>query len=142
MNIQFAKPEDLEEVRDLLKSADLPFEDIQDGIGHFLLAKDDKHLIGCVGLEICGHDALLRSLAVSKSARNQGLGKALLLEILEYASRLNLRNIYLFTKTKESFFSKHGFLNANRNEAPLAIQATSQYSSVCPSSAIFMSKEL
>ena len=142
MKIQFAKPEDLEEVRDLLKSANLPFEDIENGIGHFLLAKNDEHLIGCVGLQLCGHDALLRSLAVSTNERNHGLGKILMQEILEYASRLNLRNIYLFTKTKESFFEKHGFINANRSEAPHEIRETSQYSSICPSTAIFMWKQL
>ena len=142
MKIHFAKPEDFEEIRDLLKSAKLPIEDVENGIGHFLLARNQEELIGCIGLQICGHDALLRSLAVSEKERNHGLGKILMQEILEYASRLNLRNIYLFTKTKDSFFKKHGFITANRDEAPAAIRTTSQFSSICPSSAIFMSKRL
>ncbi|MCI0615275.1 arsenic resistance N-acetyltransferase ArsN2 [bacterium] len=142
MKIHFAKPEDFEEIRDLLKSANLPFEDVENGIGHFVLARNEQRLIGCVGLQICRDDALLRSLAVSDQERNRGLGKALVQEILEYASRLNLQNIYLLTTTAENFFRKHGFVNANRTEAPDAIRMTSEFSSLCPSTAVFMYKEL
>ncbi|MCI0615080.1 arsenic resistance N-acetyltransferase ArsN2 [bacterium] len=142
MKIQFAKPEDFEEIRDLLKSANLPFEDVENGIGHFLLARSEERLIGCVGLQICGDDALLRSLAVTEKERNRGLGKVLVQEILEYASRLNLQNIYLLTTTAEKFFRKHGFVNANRTKAPDAICMTSEFSSLCPSTAVFMNKEL
>ncbi|MCI0442093.1 arsenic resistance N-acetyltransferase ArsN2, partial [bacterium] len=124
------------------KSANLPFEDVENGIGHFLLARSEERLIGCVGLQICGDDALLRSLAVTEKERNRGLGKALVQEILEYASRLNLQNIYLLTTTAENFFRKHGFVNANRTEAPDAIRMTSEFSSLCPSTAVFMYKEL
>ncbi len=142
MKIHFAKPEDFKEIRDLLKSANLPFEDVENGIGHFVLARNEQRLIGCVGLQICRDDALLRSLAVSDQERNRGLGKALVQEILEYASRLNLQNIYLLTTTAENFFRKHGFVNANRTEAPDAIRMTSEFSSLCPSTAVFMYKEL
>lgn len=142
MEISFAKPEDFEDIRDLLKLANLPFEDVENGIGQFLLARNDDQLIGCVGLQICGSDALLRSLAVSESVRKRGLGKTLLQEILEYAFRLKLHKIYLLTTTAENFFSKHGFVTANRNEAPDAIRVTSEFSSLCPSTAVFMSKEL
>lgn len=140
MKIQFAKPEDFEEIRDLLKSANLPFEDIENGIGHFLLARNEEELIGCVGLQIRDHNALLRSLAVSEKERNRGLGKALVQEILEYASRLNLHNIYLLTTTAKHFFVKHGFVETDRKDAPDAIRTTSEFSSLCPSTAVFMSK--
>ncbi len=142
MEIHFAKPEDFGEIRDLLKSANLPFKDIENGIGHFLLARNDQQLIGCVGLQICGHNALLRSLAITEKERNHGLGNALLQEILEYASRLSLRNVFLLTTTAEHFFKKHGFVIANRIEAPNAIRSTSEFSSLCPSTAVFMSKQL
>jgi len=142
MKIQFAKPEDFQEIRDLLKSANLPFEDVENGIAHFLLARNEEELIGCVGLQICEKDALLRSLAVSEKERNRGLGKILVQEILEYASRLNLRIIYLLTKTKKQFFLKHGFIETDRKDAPDTIRSTSQFSSFCPSSAVFMSKHL
>jgi amino-acid N-acetyltransferase len=140
MKIQFAKPEDFVEIRNLLKSADLPIEDVENGIGHFLLVRNQHEIVGCIGLQICGNDALLRSLAVSETERNRGLGKILVQEILEYASRLNLRNIYLLTKTKKQFFVKHGFVETDRAAAPDAIRATSQFSSLCPSTSVFMSK--
>jgi amino-acid N-acetyltransferase len=142
MKIYFAKPEDFPEIRELLKSAKLPVDDVENGIGHFLLARNDEQLIGCVGLQICGEDALLRSLAVSDKERNRGLGRALVQEILDYASRLKLRNIYLLTVTREDFFKKIGFDIADRTAAPDAIRATSQFSSLCPSTSVFMYKEL
>jgi amino-acid N-acetyltransferase len=89
MKIHFAKPEDFEEICDLLKSSNLPFEDVKNSVGHFILARREEKLIGCVGLQICGDDALLRSLAVSESERNYGLGKALLQEIRLYFSEQN-----------------------------------------------------
>jgi amino-acid N-acetyltransferase len=141
MKIQFAKPEDYREIRDLLSSANLPFEDVENGTGHFLLARKEEQLIGCIGLQICGEDALLRSLAVSEDQRNRGLGKTLTQEILEYASRLNVRKIYLLTTTAENFFRKYGFVVADRTAAPDAIRATSEFSSLCPSTAVLMSKE-
>jgi N-acetylglutamate synthase-like GNAT family acetyltransferase len=142
MQFHFAKPEDFQEIRNFLKSAKLPFEDIEDGIGHFLLARSEEELIGCVGLQICGKDALLRSLAVSERVRNQGLGKALVCEILEYASRSKVHNIYLLTTTAKHFFVKQGFVETDRNDAPDSIRTTSEFSSVCPSTAVFMSKRL
>ncbi len=142
MKIHFAKPEDFEEIHDLLKSAKLPFQDIENGIGHFLLARKEQQLVGCVGLQICGHNALLRSLAVNEKQRGRGLGTTLVQEILEYASRLNLQHIYLLTTTAEHFFRKHGFATTDRIAAPDAIRMTSEFSSLCPSTAIFMSKEL
>ncbi|HEY7160985.1 MAG TPA: arsenic resistance N-acetyltransferase ArsN2 [Acidobacteriota bacterium] len=142
MKFYFAKPEDFQEIRNLLKSAKLPIDDVENGIGHFLLARNEKELIGCIGLQICGEDALLRSLAVDEKQRNRGLGNALVQEILEHALRLNLRNIYLLTITRESFFKKHGFVNTDRTEAPKSIRDTFQFSSSCPSEAVFMSKAL
>jgi amino-acid N-acetyltransferase len=61
---------------------------------------------------------------------------------LEYASRLKLNNIYLLTTTAENFFKKYGFANADRTKAPDAIRTTSEFSSLCPSTAVFMYKEL
>ena len=142
MKIYFAKPEDFHEIRELLKSAKLPFEDVENGIGHFVIARNKNELIGCVGLQICGEDALLRSLAVSESVRNQGFGKALLQEILEYASRLKLHKIYLLTTTAKDFFLKHGFIETDRKDAPEVIRATSEFASLCPSTAVFMRKRL
>lgn len=142
MKFSFAKPEDFEEIRGLLRSANLPFEDVENGIGQFILVRRNKELAGCVGLQICGNDALLRSLVVSEKEQNRGLGTALVQEILEYASRLNLANIYLLTDTAENFFKNRGFNNADRSDAPDAIRETSEFSSICPSSAIFMSKRL
>ena len=40
---------------------------------HFVIARKGDQVVGAVGLEITGSDALLRSLVVSESYRNQGI---------------------------------------------------------------------
>ena len=142
MEIYVAKSEDFEEIRSLLKLAKLPYEDVENGMGHFVLVRNQGELIGCIGLQICGEDALLRSLAVNEKERNRGLGKALVNEILEYALRLKLCNIYLLTTTAKDFFVKHGFVETDRKYAPDVIRATSEFASLCPSTAVFMRKRL
>ncbi|MCI0417048.1 arsenic resistance N-acetyltransferase ArsN2 [bacterium] len=142
LSVRFAKPEDFEDIRNLLKSTQLPFEDVETGNGHFLLAKREDQLVGCVGLQIYGDDGLLRSLVVNENERSQGLGKVLTQEILEYALRLNLRKIYLLTTTADGFFAKRGFVRTDRTSVPDTIRSTKEFSSLCPSTAVFMSKEL
>ncbi|MFZ3205682.1 MAG: GNAT family N-acetyltransferase, partial [Pseudomonas sp.] len=71
------------QAQQLLAACNLPSDDLQDAANNLRLfgCHVDGHLIGLVGLEMHGTDALLRSLAVADAARGQGLGD----ELLTYA---------------------------------------------------------
>ena len=143
-NVRFelAQAEDTAAVRALLKTANLPNEDIHQHMRSFILAKEGHDLIGCVGLEISGHVGLLRSLAVMTALRGQGIGNSLCVEMIRYARKQGVEELYLLTTDQAGFFEKRGFQRRLRESAPEKIQMTTQYRALCPSSAILMSRSL
>jgi len=95
-----------------------------------------------VGLERLGDVALLRSLAVAEPWRGSGLGKQLFQAALTDAHRLGVTSVYLITNTADRFFAKQGFQRIERTATPAMVQATAQFSGICPSSALVMRKSL
>lgn len=140
--LQFASSKNLLELQELLKSADLPNEDIEEHIHNFVLIREGQDLIGCIGLEIHGEIALLRSLAVAENHQNKGWGHILTKEILKYSTQKQIQKVFLLTTTAERFFARLGFSQIKRDDAPEAIRLTSQFASLCPASAILMFKDL
>jgi amino-acid N-acetyltransferase len=127
----------------LLSACNLPTSDIgSSGSLQLFGAYAGAELIGAVGLEVYAPVALLRSLAIMTEQRGSGLGKIL----VEYAERQafaqGIGELYLLTTTASPFFSKLGYTMSGREDAPATIMATTQFSSLCPSSSIFMRKRL
>ena len=71
-----ARADDLDAIKAMLAGNDLPTSDISaDLLNDFGFAEDaDGSVVGSVGLEKYGPNALLRSLAVAQPARNAGPG--------------------------------------------------------------------
>ncbi len=131
------------EIKQLLSACELPTADIS--ISKCLLFfgyRSDTELVGVIGLEVYGPVALLRSLAVSSTHRNLGLGRSLVAFAEAYAASLGIESLYLLTTSAETYFSKLGYSPASREETPLSIKATMQFSSLCPASSAFMHKRL
>ena len=127
----------------LLKAQGLPASDITDEhLEHFFFMGSPESPTGLVGVEICGTDALLRSLVVAETARDQGLGSALVQHAEDYAASCSVGAMYLLTTTAETFFERRGYRRVDRTEAPQAIQTTVEFASLCPSSSAFMIKRL
>jgi amino-acid N-acetyltransferase len=127
----------------LLATAQLPTEDLTAAhCEHFFFAGSPTEPTGLVGLELFGHDALLRSLVVALDRRGSGEGAALLRHAEDHARALGVRTLYLLTTSAESFFAKHGYQRAPRDSAPAAIRATREFSGICPASAAFMMRQL
>lgn len=131
------------EIKQLLSACELPTADVS--LSKTLLfygCHSEGKLAAVVGLEVHGPVALLRSLAVAPSHRNQGLGKLLVTFAEAQAASLGVESLYLLTTTAKAFFSKLGYSPASREDAPLSIKATMQFSSLCPASSAFMRKHL
>lgn len=129
-------------IRSLLDICDLPSQDIDDYLRHFLLAFDGDTLAGVVGLENRGSGALLRSLAVDPAYRGMGIGKALTGKILDHAVALGIREIGLLTTTAEHFFARAGFTQVDKDAVPDFVKASKEYRLYCPSTAVCMVKHL
>jgi amino-acid N-acetyltransferase len=128
----------------LLQASELPYQDINSyHMRYFLLARDSmKLLVGVIGLEPYGQNGLLRSLVVHSSLRNQGLGQMLVRHLEGLARSLNIQELYLLTTTATDFFARLEYLPTVREQAPAELQATSEFRSLCPSTAVCMKKGL
>lgn len=141
MNINPVTQNDFSAAIRLLQQNNLPTEDITDTTPLFTLYHEGT-LIGVVGLETSGEDGLLRSLCVDESKRTSGSGKQLVSFIENYAKSQGLKNLYLLTTTAAQFFTNRSYETIDRSTVPPSIKATSEFASVCPSSATVMKKVL
>jgi amino-acid N-acetyltransferase len=98
-------------------------------------------VIGAVGAEVCGDEALLRSLAVAPAERGAGIGGELVEAIERAGGGWGVRRWWLLTTTAEAFFAKRGFQVVARDRAPAAIAATREFRELCPSAAVCMTRE-
>jgi amino-acid N-acetyltransferase len=135
------RPHDVNDALALLRRSDLPETDVAERWGHyFVVHEDDGRVVGVAGLEVHGDDGLLRSVAVDLDYRRQGLGASLVEASLERAERLELRSVYLLTTDARDYFSRHGFTECPREEAPAAIRVSWEYTTGCPSTAVLMKR--
>lgn len=127
----------------LLAACDLPVSDIGTSQPpQFFGMRDEARLVALVGLERFGNVALLRSLAVAPSHRGLGLAAQLVAFIEQHARAQGADHLFLLTTSASALFAKLGYLPTARSAAPPAIQATAQFSGLCPASSAFMGKAL
>jgi amino-acid N-acetyltransferase len=130
-------------VKRLLTGAGLPTADLTAAhMAHFFGCGAPAGLAAVVGLELYGDVGLLRSLAVAIPARGRGLGKRLVAHAERYAQERGVRELYLLTTTAEAFFSRLGYRRVERDAVPDAIKATREYSGICPTSSVVMTRKL
>lgn len=137
-----ATADDFISVVQLLQSENLPVEDLKANLPHFFVIGDKNTVFGAIGLEVYGTDGLLRSMIVDSNYRGLSLAKKLIDNLFEYAEKNGLNTIYLITTTAEKYFGGRGFQPVSRDKVPASIAATSEFTSLCPSTATVMVKEL
>jgi len=143
MKLSFASIEDEKQIKQALQASGLNHQDISPSqLQHFLIIKDESasEMAGVVGLEPKGDVGLLRSLAVAKAYRRQGLGIELVRKIEEYARSQQIAVLYLLTLTADGFFARRGYQKTDRESAPSALQETNEFKSLCPQTAVCMKK--
>lgn len=126
---------------ELLTAENLPTVDLPEVLENFLIAKENSVLIGVAGLEIYGNYGLLRSLAVSRNYRNKGIAGKLLQQIEIMAAEKSITEIYLLTETASGYFEQKEYQKIDRAAVPAEIMKSSEFSHVCPVSAIVMKKK-
>jgi len=133
----------LEKLQQFLKTNKLPFQDVKlEGSLYFTYQDEDNNIIGSGGLEVYGKNALLRSLAVDEIHRHQQVGIRMVNDLMEKAKHLKIENLFLLTETARTFFEKKGFQDIERTEVPEPLRNSSEFTSVCPSSATCMMYKL
>jgi len=133
---------DLDALVRLLSNDDLPVADIESHLDAFTLAKRGDTLVGVAGLEIYGDVALLRSVCVAEAHRCRRIGGALVSAAASRALARGVSELYLLTTGAASYFKARGFAPISREQAPLVIRNTAQFSVLCPTSAVCMRRSL
>jgi amino-acid N-acetyltransferase len=142
-NVLPAANAELPEILALLTAAGLPVADVSPATHpEFLVAREAGRVVGVVGLERFGDCGLLRSLAVRTGHQRQGLGLALTQALEGHALASGIGSLVLLTETAPDFFRKHGYRVITRAQAPLPVQASSEFRTLCPDSAVCMTKQL
>jgi N-acetylglutamate synthase-like GNAT family acetyltransferase len=129
-------------IRELLAAAGLPVADIDAARQAFIVAIADASTEGCIGLELHGDVALLRSLAVREQRRGAGVGNALLESARELAISHRVATLFLLTTTASQYFGRRGFVTVDRAVVPQAIARGAQFTALCPSTATCMMLKL
>jgi amino-acid N-acetyltransferase len=124
----------------LLLAEKLPVADLPTPLQNFAVTRHGEVLTGVIGLEIYGNYGLLRSLAVNNNFRNQGIATELLRHVEKLAAAKSLNTIYLLTETAPGYFTRKGYKTITRADVPAEVQQSTEFSNVCPQSAIVLCK--
>lgn len=141
--IRSPRPVDLSEVIGLVTAAALSPEGIADWfVEGYIAAERGERIVGCAGLETYGSHGLLRSVAVSPDCRGLGIGRALVVDRLEWARARGLSAVYLLTESAAAYFRRFGFDRISRAEVPPEIRASHEFAVMCPETADVMELRL
>lgn len=143
IEIRSAGPADLATAVAWLDGEGLPSSDLSTAhMQSFLMAVRDGEPVGMIGIEAYPDCGLLRSLFVAESGRGTGLGAQLVAALEQIATAADLPALWLLTIDAENYFTRLGFEAAERGEAPLSVQQSAEFSSLCPGDAVLMRKSL
>jgi amino-acid N-acetyltransferase len=131
-----------EDIAAILSAEKLPVNDLPETLDNFLAAAENGLLIGVVGLEIYGAYGLLRSLAILPEYRNKGIAGKLIERLESLALLRGVKELYLLTETAPEYFAGRAFQKITRDEVPGEVKQSSEFSHVCPVSAIVMKKNI
>ena len=107
-----------------------------------MVARQAGRIVGSAALEVYRDGALLRSVAVAPELKGQGLGRRLTEAMIDLARDLDTPALYLLTTTAQTYFPSFGFEEIERAVVPNSVQASVEFTSACPSTAIVMRKRL
>lgn len=141
--VRQATPADRPAVIDLMRASGLAIQGLRaDLLGFHLAESADGVLQGVACLEYYGPEGLLRSVATLPEARGQGIGRALVGAVEATATAEGLQRLFLLTMDAAEYFARLGYRPVPRNSAGVHMQASVQFSQMCPSSAVTMMRDV
>lgn len=136
------QPADLPALAQALEEAGLPADDISLPDRTFYAFQLAGEHIGYAGIEVHGSTALLRSVVIAAQQRRYGFGSRVIKEMERLATDRGIESLHLLTTNQAPFFERIGYVLTPRESAPAEITETSQFQSLCPSSASYLRKTL
>ena len=127
VELRGARPDDLAAIDALIMAEHLPAFRTGEFLDTFWVLQGEDRLVGCVGLEVYGEAALLRSVITAPELRGQRYGDVLVRRAFEGAEERGVKRLYLFTMDKAPFFVRHGFERCTMDDFEPAARQCSQY---------------
>lgn len=126
---------DVAAIKALLTESNLPTSGVDEHWKTFVIARDGDEVIGCGGSETFPVTALIRSIAVRRAKRSQGVGRSIVRQLIDRLSARGIREFYLLTTDADGYFAKRGFKLIDRDEVHPQVLASTQFSENACSSA-------
>ena len=99
----------------------LSLNDVYENILKFVVWEEEGEVVGCCALHPTWEDlAEVRSIAVCESMKGKGIGYKLVVEVLDRAKKLGIKNMFLLTYVP-GFFEKLGFTIVEKETLPKKI---------------------
>jgi N-acetylglutamate synthase-like GNAT family acetyltransferase len=121
----------------MLKSVDLPLPAEADQVT-MLKAYLSGELVGCVGYGCYGDLAVLHSLVVIREAKGEGVGRALVQNVIERLRQAGVRQVFLATTDTSRYFGYLGFTPVERNAIAPAVLASPELAQYGAGEATYM----
>jgi amino-acid N-acetyltransferase len=134
----------LQQFETLLRESGLPHNDLSDidWFGLFGVLRQNK-LVSAAGLERCDQSLLLRSVVTHSKYRGQGLSMQIVTALHQAAYEAGHQEIWLLTTDACDYFLQyHNYVSVDRAEVPGGIEASAEFSALCPADAVLMRKWL
>jgi amino-acid N-acetyltransferase len=142
LRLRSAEARDGDGIRTLLERNGLPTSDLGSSRPEFVVAEEGEDLTAAGALERFGTVALLRSVVVAAGRRGTGVGQRIVRELEQRARASGVKELVLLTQTAAPFFEHRGYRTVERTQVSNAVQASEEFRSICPASAICMVKTL
>jgi amino-acid N-acetyltransferase len=137
-----AAADDLDRVYRLLEQEGLPTSDLPSSGARFIVLVNAGVIVAAGALERFGSAGLLRSVVVAGDRRGAGLGRTIVDELESRARATGIDRLVLLTQTAREFFTGRGYRRIERIDAPVDVQGSEEFRSLCPSTATCMIKLL
>ncbi len=127
VGLRRAREEDIPQIEALITAEGLPAYGLAEYLETFFVLNEGEKAVGCVGLEVYGEAALLRSVVVAPEHRGRVDGRRLVEAALTEARERSVRRVYLFTMHADGFFRRLGFREVSLDAFEEAVRASRQY---------------
>lgn len=115
LRVEQATHDDRDAMAAVLEACDLSSFGILAPATVYWVCRADSEVVGTSGIELGDGCALLRSVCVTPNQRGKGIAERLVSRALLEATRLELRDVYLFSKDTGGYFERLGW-----REVPVA----------------------
>ena len=136
--VESAGADDTPAIEGILAAANLPAVGVRENIDNFLVARVGEKAVGCIGLELYGKTAFIRSLAVLPERRGRGIGARLAREVLGKARLLGADETVLLTTTVQEMATRMGFREVPRGSLSPAVRGSWEFKADCCGTATCM----